>query len=81
MESVGRTHRLVVVDEDTPRCSVAADVIALVSRKAFDKLDSAPQMVTPPHTPVPYSPPMEDFYIPSSQKIAEVIRGVLAARE
>jgi acetoin:2,6-dichlorophenolindophenol oxidoreductase subunit beta len=80
LESVGRTHRLVVVDEDTPRCSVAADVIALASRKAFDKLHSAPQMVTPPHTPVPYSPSMEDFYIPSSQRIAEVIRGVLAAR-
>jgi len=80
LASVSRTHRLVVVDEDTPRCSMASDVVALVARKAFLALHAAPQMVTPPHTPVPYSPPMEDFYIPSSQKIAEAIRTNLEAR-
>jgi len=79
LESVRRTRRLVVVDEDTPRCSIAADIIALVARKAFEQLDSAPQMVTPPHTPVPYSPSMEDFYLPSPQKIVETIRATLKA--
>lgn len=77
LESVRKTHRLVVVDEDTPRCSIATDVVALVAGKAFDQLAAAPQMVTPPHTPVPYSPTMEDFYIPSSQKIADAIRSTL----
>jgi acetoin:2,6-dichlorophenolindophenol oxidoreductase subunit beta len=77
LESVSRTHRLVAVDEDTPRCGMASDVVALVARKAFGDLHSAPQMVTPPHTPVPYSPPMEDFYIPSVQKIADAIRATL----
>jgi pyruvate dehydrogenase E1 component beta subunit len=76
LESVHRTHRLVVVDEDTPRCGLASDVIALVARKGFSDLHSPPQMVTPPHTPAPYSPPMEDFYIPSVQKIADTIREV-----
>jgi acetoin:2,6-dichlorophenolindophenol oxidoreductase subunit beta len=80
LASVGRTHRLVVVDEDTPRCSMASDVVALVARKAFRDLHSAPQMVTPPHTPVPYSPPMEDYYIPSAQRVAEAIRANLEAR-
>lgn len=79
LESVGRTHRLVVVDEDTPRCGMASDVVALVARKAFGELHSAPQMVTPPHTPVPYSPPMEDFYIPSVQRIADAIRATVEA--
>jgi pyruvate dehydrogenase E1 component beta subunit len=74
LDSVSRTHHLVVVDEDTPRCGMASDVVALVARKAFGELHAAPQMVTPPHTPVPYSPPMEDFYIPSVQKIADAIR-------
>jgi acetoin:2,6-dichlorophenolindophenol oxidoreductase subunit beta len=77
LESVSRTHRLVVVDEDTPRCGMASDVVSLVARKAFGELHAAPQMVTPPHTPVPYSPPMEDFYIPSVQKIADAIRATL----
>ena len=49
LDSVARTHHLVVVDEDTPRCSVAADVIALAARKVFDRLESAPEMVTAPH--------------------------------
>ncbi len=80
LESVGRTHHLVVVDEDTPRCSIAADIIAMVTRKAFSELESAPQMVTPPHTPVPYSPPMEDFYLPSPQKVVEAVRASLGAR-
>jgi acetoin:2,6-dichlorophenolindophenol oxidoreductase subunit beta len=77
LESVSRTHRLVVVDEDTPRCGMASDVVSLVARKAFGELRSAPQMVTPPHTPVPYSPPMEDFYIPSVQKIADALRATI----
>jgi pyruvate dehydrogenase E1 component beta subunit len=77
LESVSRTHRLVVVDEDTPRCGMAGDVVAMVARKVFSDLRSAPQMVTPPHTPVPYSPPMEDFYLPSTHKIAEAVRATL----
>jgi acetoin:2,6-dichlorophenolindophenol oxidoreductase subunit beta len=77
LESVNRTHRLVVVDEDTPRCSMASDVVSLVARKALFAPHSAPQMVTPPHTPVPYSPPMEDFYIPSVQRVGEAVRATL----
>lgn len=77
LESVRKTHRLVVVDEDNPRCGVAADVVAMVARKAFDYLDAPPQMVTPPHTPVPFSPPLEDSYVPSPQKITAAIRGIL----
>ena len=80
LESVGKTHHLVVVDEDTPRCSIAADIIAMVTRKKFSELESAPQMVTPPHTPVPYSPPMEDFYLPSQQRVVEAVRATLGAR-
>ena len=77
LESVKKTHRLVVIDEDNPRCSMAADIIGLVARKAFDYLDAAPQMVTPPHTPVPFSPTLEDFYIPSSERVTERIRATL----
>ncbi len=75
--SVRKTHRLVAVDEDNPRCGMAADVVALVARKAFDYLDAPPQMVTPPHTPVPFSPTLEDYYIPSPEKVAEAIRATL----
>lgn len=77
LASVRKTHRVVAVDEDTPRCGMAADVISLVARKAFDYLDAAPQMVTAPHTPVPFSPVLEDYYIPSAESIVQAIRGTI----
>jgi pyruvate dehydrogenase E1 component beta subunit len=77
LASVRKTHRLVAVDEDNPRCSMAADILALVASRAFDYLDAPPQMVTAPHTPVPFSPPLEDFYLPSPQRVVEAIHGTL----
>ncbi len=70
VESVENTGRLVVVDEANPRCSIAADVAAYVAQHAFGSLRAAPQMVTAPHTPVPFSPVLEDLYIPSVDAIA-----------
>ena len=77
LESVKKTHRLVVVDEDTPRCGMATDIVSLVSQKAFDYLDAPPQMVTPPHTPVPFSPVLEDSYLPTPEQVADAVRGTL----
>jgi pyruvate dehydrogenase E1 component beta subunit len=76
LQSVKKTHRLVVVDEDNPRCSMACDVIALVSTRAFDDLDAPPRMVTAPHTPVPFSPPLEDYYIPSVETIVSAVKSL-----
>ena len=77
LSSVRKTRRLVVVDEDNPRCSMATDLVALVTTQAFDDLDAPPQMVTAPHTPVPFSPPLEDFYVPTNEKIVGAIRATL----
>jgi len=70
IESVESTGRLIVVDEANPRCSIATDVAAHVAQHAFGALKAAPQMVTAPHTPVPFSPVLEDLYIPTSDAIA-----------
>jgi len=78
LDSVKKTHRLVVVDEDNPRCSMATDIVALVSERAFDYLDSSPRMVTAPHTPVPFSPPLEDYYVPSVDKIVSTVKSIVA---
>ena len=75
--SVKKTHHLVIVDEDNPRCSMATDIAALVADKGFDLLDAPIKIVSAPHTPVPFSPPMEQFYIPSPEKIAESVRSIL----
>lgn len=74
VESVENTGRLVVVDEANPRCGMAADIVAQVTAQAFDSLKAAPVMVTPPHTPVPFSPVLEDAYVPTPDAIADAIR-------
>lgn len=77
LNSVRKTHRLVVVDEDHPRCSVATDVVALVADRAFDSLDAPCKMVTSPHTPVPFSPALEDAYIPSAGTIVATVKSLM----
>jgi pyruvate/2-oxoglutarate/acetoin dehydrogenase E1 component len=78
LESVEKTGRLVCVDEANPRCSIASDVAASVSQQAFRSLKAAPQLVTAPHTPVPFSPALEDLYIPSAASIADAVRKTMA---
>ncbi|HLN75648.1 MAG TPA: alpha-ketoacid dehydrogenase subunit beta [Nocardioidaceae bacterium] len=77
LASVHKTGRLVVVDEDNPRCSMATDIAAMVAMQAFDSLDAPPQLVTAPHTPVPFAPEMENFYIPSVERIVAAVRATL----
>ncbi len=77
LESVRKTHRLVVVDEDYPRCNIATDVIALVADQAFDYLDAPPKMISPPHVPVPFSPALEDLYIPSVDQIVKTVKSLM----
>ena len=78
IECVEETGRLVVVDESHPRCSMASDVSAFVAQEAFKALKAPIQMVTPPHTPVPFAPELEDAYLPGAVKIAAAVRTTMA---
>jgi pyruvate dehydrogenase E1 component beta subunit len=78
LESVEKTGRLVCVDEANPRCSIAADVSAQVAQQAFGALKGPIEMVTAPHTPVPFSPVLEDLYIPSATQIAAAVKRTMA---
>jgi pyruvate dehydrogenase E1 component beta subunit len=78
IESVENTGRCVCVDEAHPRCSIAADVSAKVSQDAFRSLKAGVQMVTAPHTPVPFSPVLEDLYIPSAARIAAAVKKTMS---
>ena len=77
LESVENTGRLVVVDEAHPRCSMATDISALVARKAFGALRAPIEMVTAPHTPVPFSAALEDLYIPDAQRVVNATKTVI----
>ncbi|MDF2399665.1 alpha-ketoacid dehydrogenase subunit beta [Pseudomonas sp. 3MA1] len=77
LESVEKTGRLVVIDEANPRCSMATDISALVAQKAFASLKAPIEMVTAPHTPVPFSDALEDLYIPDAAKIEKAVLTVI----
>ncbi|MGG3989885.1 alpha-ketoacid dehydrogenase subunit beta [Bacillus smithii] len=73
LSSVAKTNRLVIIDEANPRCNVATDIAALIADKGFDTLDAPIKLITAPHTPVPFSPPLEDLYLPTPEKVIEVV--------
>jgi pyruvate/2-oxoglutarate/acetoin dehydrogenase E1 component len=77
LQSVRKTGRLVVVDEDNPRCSVAGDIATLAATQALEFLNAPVKLVTPPHTPVPFSPALEDIYVPSPERIVAAARATL----
>jgi pyruvate/2-oxoglutarate/acetoin dehydrogenase E1 component len=77
LESVRRTKHLVVVDEDTPRCSVARDIAALVADQAIDYLDGPVKTVTGAHTPVPYSGVLAAAYPPTAETVAAAAMATL----
>lgn len=80
LASVAKTGRLVIVDEASPRCGLAADISAMVAQAGFDSLKAPIRMVTPPHTPVPFAPGLEDAYIPSAAAIQAAVRDTLKPR-
>jgi pyruvate dehydrogenase E1 component beta subunit len=81
IESVEKTGRLICVDEANPRCSIAADISAQVAQQAFGALKGPIEMVTAPHTPVPFSPVLEDMYIPTAERIAAAVKRTMAGRK
>jgi pyruvate dehydrogenase E1 component beta subunit len=76
VDSVQKTRRLVIADEDQPRCSISTDIAALVSEKCFDYLEQPIRRVNAPHGHVPHSPVMENYYLPSPERIIEAVRSV-----
>ncbi|MEC5320730.1 alpha-ketoacid dehydrogenase subunit beta [Brenneria populi subsp. brevivirga] len=78
LETVEKTGRLVVVDEAHPRCNIAADIVAQVAQQAFGALKAPPEMVCAPHTPVPFSPALEDRYLPSAARIVDAVQRTLS---
>lgn len=81
LESVKKTHRLVIVTEEVGHAGSSAEIAARVAEKAFDYLDAGIRRVTAPFSPVPFSPVLESEFIPSEDKIMGAIRSALGARE
>ena len=81
LEFTEETGRVVIVDEAYPRCGVAADVSSIIVEKAFSYLKAPIKKVTPPHSPVPYAPNLEQAFLPSSQKVIDAVKEVIRGTE
>jgi pyruvate dehydrogenase E1 component beta subunit len=79
LDMVDETGRLVIVDESSPRCGMAADIASMVAEKGFGSLKAPILKVTPPHAPVPYAPSLETAYIPQPAQVEAAVRKVLEA--
>ena len=77
LDSVRKTRKIVIVDEDYTRCSMGTDISALVAEEGFDYLDAPPKRVTPPHTLVPYSRPIEALFVPDKEKVISAALEIL----
>lgn len=76
LTTLGRTGRLVVIDEATPRCGIASDVAALCVDRGFDLLNAPVKRVTAPFAPVPFSRVLEEAYLPSVDKVLAAVRAL-----
>ncbi len=78
-DSVAKTGRLMVIDEACPTCGAAAEIISLVveDKATFGSLKARPVRVCGLPVPIPFSPPMEQYVIPSKQKIIEAARDLV----
>ncbi|NOY44396.1 MAG: alpha-ketoacid dehydrogenase subunit beta [Deltaproteobacteria bacterium] len=79
LASVKKTHRLVVVHEAVKFAGPGGEIAAMVAEKAFDYLDAPILRVAAPFSPVPFSPPLEQAFIPSEERISQAVREVVGA--
>ncbi len=77
LQSVVRTRRLIIVDEDTPTASMARDIAARVADKGFDYLDAPIKTVTAPDTPVPFAAILEAHYVPGAAQVISTVHALL----
>jgi pyruvate/2-oxoglutarate/acetoin dehydrogenase E1 component len=78
LASVRKTSKVVLVQEATRSCGVAAEIAALIAHEAFEDLDGPVVRVTAPDVPIPFSPPLERAVLPQVQDVAKACRELLA---
>jgi pyruvate/2-oxoglutarate/acetoin dehydrogenase E1 component len=76
LNTAARTGRVIVLHEATRTGGPGGEIAALVAERAFEYLDAPVMRVAPPDTPVPYSPPLEEFFLPDAEKVGKAIRAI-----
>src|SRR5262245_30435322 len=76
LATAAKTGKVMVVHEATRTGGPGGEIAALVSERAFEYLDAPVVRVAPPDTPVPYSPPLEETFLPNAEKVGKAIRAL-----
>ena len=77
IDSLKKTGRLVIMDEEPRTGSWAAEVSAMVAEEAFDLLDAPIRRVCAPDTPVPFSPVLEKFWMPDEEDLTRAVTEIM----
>jgi 2-oxoisovalerate dehydrogenase E1 component beta subunit len=78
LASVRKCNKVILLHEDTRTGGMASELAALIAEQAFEDLDGPIVRVTAPDTPVPYSPPLEEYFLPNAQKVIAAARKLAA---
>lgn len=77
IKSIQKTGRLVILHEATRTGGFGGEIAALAADEAFSYLKAPVKRVTGPDIPVPFSPPLEQFYLPDENQLIEAVKSVL----
>jgi len=78
LSSVRKCSKAILLHEDTRTGGMAGELAALTAEKAFEELDGPIVRVTAPDTPVPFAPPLEEYFLPNAQKVVDAARSLAA---
>ena len=78
LESVKKTGKVILLHEDTRTGGFAGELAAVIAEEVFEYLDGPVMRITAPDTPIPYSPPLEEFFLPKTSDVVSVARHLAA---
>ncbi|GJL54032.1 MAG: 2-oxoisovalerate dehydrogenase subunit beta [Nitrospirales bacterium] len=78
VDSVGKTSKVIVLHEATKTGGIGAEISALLAEECFSSLDAPILRIAAPDTPVPYSPPLEEFFLPKARDVIAAARQLVA---
>ena len=76
LATAAKTGKVIVLHEATRTGGPGGEVSALIAERAFEYLDAPIVRVAPPDTPVPYSPPLEEYFLPNAARVGSAIRAL-----
>jgi 2-oxoisovalerate dehydrogenase E1 component beta subunit len=78
LDAVRKTGKVLIVHEDTLTGGIGAEIAAMICDEGFKDLDAPIRRVATPDTPVPFAPPLEEYVLPNTDRIAQALRELIA---